>query len=145
MQDQRLVTRLQNYWELIRRGKPMPEIQQLNPATIDDMWQQCIKFGTFHTQGGYSYNYLFMGEQLIKMYGRDLTSQMVNVHVSEYPLNIMIKKLDGIMLEKTFMIDENQFVNGRGKLVKYRACFMPFGNEAKGITHIVVGYSGREF
>ncbi len=145
MQDQRLVTRLQNYWELICRGKPMPEIGQLNPAGIDDMWQQCMKIGTFQTQGGFTYNYLFMGEKLVEMYGKDLTSQVVNPHASEYPLNIVVNKLDGIMTARAFLIDENQFVNERGKLVKYRACLMPFGNEAKGVTHIVVGFSGREF
>ena len=123
----------------------MPEINQLNTATIDDMWQQCLKLGAFHTQGGFTYNYLFMGEGLVKMYGKDLTSQMVNAHASEYPINIVVNKLENIMTSRAFHIDENQFVNGRGRLVKYRACFMPFGNEAKGVTHIVVGFSGREF
>ena len=145
MQDQRLVTRLQNYWELIRRGRPMPEIQHLNTSGIDDMWQQCMNLGVHPGQGGHSYTYLFMGEKIIAMYGRDLTSQMVNPHTGEYPMNIVVKKLGSVMQSKTILIDENQFINHRSRVVKYRACFMPFGNETRGVTHIVIGFSGREF
>ncbi|MDX2073678.1 MAG: PAS domain-containing protein [Alphaproteobacteria bacterium] len=145
MQDKRLVTRLENYWNLIRRGREMPEIQQLNPDTIEDMWQQCIQMGVFAAQGGTNYHYMFMGSQIVDLYGSDPTGQMMNPRASEYPLNILINKLDGIVASKAFLIDENQFINPRAKLVKYRACFMPFGSAIRGVTHIVIGFSGREF
>jgi len=145
MQDKRLVNRLQNYWELIRRGKPMPEISQLNPHSIEDLWSQCMKLEALQTQGGVTYYYRFVGSVLAEMYGSDPTNREVDRKVKQYPMNIIVDKLDGVAAARNFLIDENQFVNGRGKLVKYRACLMPFGNETKGVTHIVVGFSGREF
>lgn len=145
MQDQRLVTRLQNYWELIRRGKPMPEIQQLNPGSIDDLWHSCMRLNTVQSQGGTSYTYHFMGENLIKLFGRDLTNTTVNRNMTQYPYNVIINKLDDVMAQKKCVIDHNQFVNDKGRVVKYRACFLPFGNDAKGITNVVVGISDREF
>ena len=145
MHDQRLVTRLQNYWELIRRGKVMPEIGQLNPAVIEDLWQQCMKIEVNRTQTGIGYTYRFMGEKLIAMFGRDLTASTIDLRSSQYPYGVIVKSLEGVMNERKFVLDENQFVNEKGKVIKYRGCIMPFGSEAKGITHLVVGLSDRTY
>lgn len=145
MHDQRLVVRLQNYWELIRRGKPMPDINQLNPGTIDDLWQQCMKLEVSATQGGHRFQYRFMGEKLITMLGKDLTGTSVDGHATHYPYSIIIKPLEAIIASQQFVTEENQLVNERGRVVKYRACFMPFGNESRGVTHIVIGFSHKEF
>lgn len=91
------------------------------------------------------YNYIFMGEKIADLYGRNLTGEVVHRNTNGYPLNLVVKKLDAVRESKKFEVDTNQFVNERSKIVKYRACFMPFGSEAKGVTNIVVGFSGREF
>lgn len=141
MQDKRLVTRLQNYWDLIRRGKAMPEIAQFNPSTIDDLWQNCMKVELNMSQGGGTYSYKYMGGKLVTLFGRDLTGTSVERTVVRYPYIVLIKKLDESVRAKKFMLDENQFVNDKGKVIKYRCCFLPFGTEAKGVTHIIVGLS----
>lgn len=146
MQDQRLVNRLQNYWNQIRRGKKLPDIGQLNSAVIDDMWQQCMQISGHPAQGGtFHYVYQFMGKKLVQLYGRDITGQAMNPSATEYPMNIVAAKLDAIMRTGEFIIDESHFMNPHGRTIKYRACFMPFGNDTKGVTHIVIGFSGREF
>jgi hypothetical protein len=145
MQDLRLVTRLNNYWNLIRRGKPMPDISYLNTAAIDDMWQQCLNISVHPGQGGSHYHYVFMGEKLIRLYGKDLTNQPLRTNASEYPMNVVVGRLEEVAKSAEFTLEQNQFVNNKGVIVKYRACFMPFGNDAKGVTNIVVGFSGREF
>jgi hypothetical protein len=146
MHDQRLVNRLQNYWELIRRGKVMPEINQFNTGPIDDLWSQCMKFEVTPAQGGgHIYTYRFLGEKLIPVFGRDLTGTMVNKSSQHYPFQVIIQQLEKILNQKTLIVDENQFINPKGKVVKYRACFMPFGNENRGVTHIIVGLSDKHF
>ena len=145
MQDQRLVTRLQNYWDLIRRGKPMPEIHQLNPSVIEDLWQSCMKIEATHAQGGTSYSYRFVGEKLVAMFGRDLTNNTVDLRMSQYPYGVLVKALEDVMQTRKFALSENQFVNEKGNVVKYRGCVMPFGNEARGVTHLVVGLSDKTY
>lgn len=145
MHDQRLVNRLQNYWDLIRRGKPLPEIVQLNPSSIDDMWQQCMQLEVSTKAGPPSYRYTHMGEKLIPMFGRDMTGQVLDTRMNQYPYNIISAKMDGVLKSKEYVIGEGHFMNERGRVVKYRACWMPFGNEAKGVTHVVVGLSDREY
>lgn len=41
--------------------------------------------------------------------------------------------------------DAGFFLNKSGEMVKYRACFLPFGSESRGLTNIVVGLSFRAF
>lgn len=141
MQDKRLVTRLQNYWELIRRGKPMPEIAQFNQSTIDDLWQSCLKIEVNRVQGGYNYTYKYMGSRLIQLFGKDLTGSSVDHNMARYPYKVLVTKLDEAMVAGRILVDENQFTNEKGKTIKYRSCFLPFGNEAKGITHFIIGLS----
>ncbi len=145
MQDQRLVNRLQNYWDLIRRSQNIPDIGQLNVSAIDDLWQQCMKVEIIPAQGGVNFAYRFVGESLIKMLGQDITNRVVDRRAKQYPYSVIVKKLDETIEVKKIIVDENQIVNEQGRIVKYRACFMPFGNETKGITHIVIGFSDRTF
>lgn len=145
MHDQRLVSRLQNYWDLIRRDKPLPEIAQLNPSSIDDMWQQCMKLEVNQNAGKPNYRYQFMGEKLMPMFGHDLTGQILDTRMKQYPYNIISTKLDDILVSREYIIGEGHFMNERGRVVKYRACWMPFGTEEKGVTHVVVGFSDREY
>jgi len=145
MHDQRLVTRLQNYWELIRRGKPMPEIAHFNPAAIEDLWPQCMKLETFPAQGQPQFTYRYMGAKLITLFGKDLTGQTIDRNESRYPFSMIVLKLEEAYFLGKGCEDESQFVNEKSKLIKYRACFLPFGNETKGITHFIVGLSDRSF
>lgn len=145
MHDQRLTTRLQNYWNLIRRGKDMPEIAQLNPQNIDDLWQRCVKLEVIREQGNTHFKYQFMGERLIQLFGRDLTHSTLDTRVRHYPHSIMGDRLSAVLRTKEFAADEGKFVNANGKMVKYRACLLPFGTDERGVTHIIVGFSDREF
>lgn len=141
MQDKRLVNRLHNYWDLIRRGKPMPEIAQFNPATIDDLWENCLKMDLSKVQGGVVYSYSYMGSRLVKMFGRDLTGTVIDRSIAQYPYGVLLKKLELAASSGEFMLDENRFVSDSGNVVRYRCCFLPFGNETKGVTHVIVGMS----
>lgn len=145
MNDQRLVNRLENYWNLIRRGKPMPEIAMFNSAPIEDLWHKCMKIEIQPTQDGTSFTYRYLGSSITTMFGRDITNTTVNMKMTKYPLGVIVRAMDNCMIMKTFVIDENQFVNEKGKIVKYRSCVMPFGNETKGITHLIMGISDRQF
>lgn len=145
MQDQRLVNRLQNYWELIRRGKPMPEINQFNAATIEDLWKNCLKLEASPGQGAIRYVCRYMGPKLVPMFGKDLTGMVMDSLITRYPYGVVVKMLDASFKEGKLMVDQNQFVNEKGKVIKYRACFLPFGNESRGVTDFIVGISDRTF
>ena len=145
MQDQRLVNRLQNYWDLIRRGKSMPNFSQFNPSTIDDLWAHCMVLSVAPTQNGRRYMYSYVGDALVQMFGSNLLGSAVDSKAVNYPFSVIIKMLDATYEQGKVATDQNQIINDKGKIIKYRACFLPFGTEGRGITHFVVGISDKQF
>jgi hypothetical protein len=143
MHEQRLTVRLRKYWDMLRKAQDWPEIQKLNPAVIEDIWQQCFMV-SIDAGAATTYKYEHVGNVITDIYGRDLTGLRVGDKNNELPGAVMISKLPGVIKERAPIDDDGFFINSSSRQVKYRACFLPFGND-KGITHIVAGISFRVF
>jgi hypothetical protein len=141
MREQRLTARLQRYWERIRRSNNIPEIQRFNAEAIEDIWPHCFKISI----AGKFYQYDYMGEPLIKLYGRDLTGQMADVRMKQFPASVVYAALRDVLDKREPVYGDGHLVNSDGRLIKYRSCFLPFGNAKRGVTHVVVGMSYRVF
>jgi hypothetical protein len=140
----RVTERLIQYWQLMGAGNNLPEIQQLNTSTIEDVWPQCFLVSV-DNRGDTTYKYEYMGDAIVKAYGQDLTGFTVDHKMRQFPGSVVLKKLDNVLAERKTFSDEGHLLNKTGQMIKYRACFLPFGNEQKGLTHIVVGLSFRVF
>jgi len=145
-QEYRLTARLTQHWDMIRKDKELPDIHHLRPDVIDDLWQQCVMIGiNVGTQENTSYKYEYMAPGLAEAYGRDMTGTQVDVRMKQFPGSVLTSKLKDVIANKKPAEDQGAFVNEQGKTVKYRASFLPFGNDSKGLTHVVVGLSYRLF
>jgi hypothetical protein len=144
MEELRLTRRLHRYWEHIRKDKDMPDIHQLNHATIEDVWPYCFRVKV-DTRKGISYKYEYMGEPIAKLYGDDLTGRAIEHKARDFPGAVVHDKIPEAVEKAIPVNDDGHFVNRAGKLIKYRACILPFGNEKEGVTHVVVGLSCRVF
>lgn len=144
MIEQRLNRRLMKYWNLVRKARPLPEIQQFNPAAIEDVWPFCFRVSV-DRRHRLSFKYEYMGEPIAKIYGQDLTDMTVDCRMKHFPGAVIHQKLADVVEKGAPLIDEGHFMAQQGYLIKYRACILPFGNTKKGMTHIVVGLSCRYF
>jgi len=145
MQEQRLSHRVLKYWETVRKNHEMPEMQRLNTAAIEDVWPYCFLLSV-DTHGKVPiYHYEYMGDPIAKIYGRDLTGMIVDQTTKQFPGKVIHHKFNDLLSSHKPVHDEGHFVSETGKLIKYRACILPFGNDKKGVTHIVVGLSCRFF
>lgn len=144
MEEHRLTRRLTSYWNLIKKDRGFPDIIQLNTAAIEDVWPYCFQVGVDPSTGT-AFKYEYMGEPIAKLYGDDLTGRTIEKNARDFPGAVIHNKLPEVAQSQKPMNDEGHFVSVTGKLIKYRACILPFGTEAEGITHIVVGLSCRVF
>lgn len=144
MREQRVTLRLLQYWELIRKGRDIPEIHVLNPTAIEDIWPYCFRVKVEGAAPNLSYKYEYLGEPIAKLYGRDLTSQTVDQNMTQFPGGVIHKQLGGVITNPSPQHHDGHFVSDGNKLIKYRACLLPFGNKEK-VTHIVTGLSCRFF
>ena len=146
MLEQRLVVRLQTHWDLLRKDKEMPIVEQFSREAIPDMWPKCMLLGLEGLNLKFiHYTYEAIGSEVITMMGQDLTGQRVDGRTSEIQGIKITKHIEAVAQTHLPQIDENQFTNATGRLIKYRCCFLPFGSGKRGITHILVGISHRVF
>lgn len=145
MQEQRLTDRLTNYWNLVRKDDTVPDFARFNISAIEDIWQQCILFTVQPGQSGNTtVNFYNVGQKVRSIYGTEMTGRSVSSSQKHFQGASIVRKVDAIIANPTPLYDEGQFVNDRGKVVKYRSCLLPFGTQGR-ISHIVAGLSWREF
>jgi hypothetical protein len=145
MHDQRLTTRLIDYWTRLRKDLPIPQWQSFNGAAFDDLWQQCcgwrVDQGNSNT---FTYTYEHVGQSVREAIGSDLTGKIFNSRFNNFPGATISKSIDNVVKNPTPLIEESQFINEKNKIVKYRSCLLPFGKDGK-VTHIVLGLSWKAF
>lgn len=91
------------------------------------------------------YTYEYMGEPIIALYGRDMTGLHVDEKMKQFPGAVVFRKMGEVVQDGCPKEDTGYLMNDAGRMIKYRACFLPFGDKKKGITHIIVGMSYRIF
>lgn len=148
MHEKRLTTRLIDYWERIRGGaSAYPLFQQFNPGAVDDIWQNCLALQAQPNQGGtQQYVYVHCGETVQEAIGQDVRGQVLSTNMKFFPGAKIIKRIDEVVSLTTPspLLDDGQFVNKNGKVIKYRACLLAFGGE-NAVTHVIIGVSWRAF
>ena len=147
MNPKRLVDRLSDYWDRLRGEEIFPQFEQFNHTAVADLWDRCIVLeveNETHKKGGQLYTYQYMGKEIIKVYGTDLTGHYVNVNMHNFPGWQVLKSVDKIFDNPAVQQSHGSFVNDKDQVVKYRACVMPFGRNEK-ITHALVGISWKTF
>ncbi len=142
--EQRLTQRLLNYWKLIQKDKKMPQIEHFNNGVVEDLWHQCMVFSV-DTRKGALFKFEFIGDHIIKSYGKDICGQIVEAGTVSFPGIAIYKRLNAIIDAPEPVEDGGFYLNEAGEMVKYRACFRPFGTESRGLTNVIVGLSFRAF
>lgn len=147
MHEKRLTTRLIAYWEQIKGEQAFPAYQQLNPAALDDIWDNCLALQAQPPAGNTRpYVYVHCGQGVAQAIGHDLHGQTMTTNMKFFPGAKIIKRVDEVTSQSlpTPLLDDGQFVNDAGKVVKYRACLLAFGSNGV-VSHVVIGVSWRAF
>jgi hypothetical protein len=89
---------------------------------------------------------LHCGTSISEAIGKNLTGQTMNTGMKFFPGAKILKRINEVMTQDspTPLLDDGQFVNDKGKVVKYRACLLAFGTNDV-VTHVVIGVSWRSF
>lgn len=145
MYEKRLTQRLTNYWNSLKKDKAMPPFQKFNPGAIDDVWDHCILLSiTESASGKNSYSYYSMGDKVKKLYDHDVTGERIfSTQKGSRGANI-VKRIGEVLQKPDPIFDSGQFLDPNHKVVKFRSCLLPFGQNGH-VTHVVVGLSWREF
>lgn len=127
--ERRITLRLLAYWEKLRKGRDMPTEEDVDPEDIRDLWDNCflIHISDLHKDG---YNYIYLGTEIKNAYQGGLTDADMNGMVSPNAAKLENCYTEIINTCKP-VVDEGEFINGHGDLVKYRQCLLPLGKNGQ--------------
>lgn len=125
MRERRITVRLLSYWEKLRRGLPMPTEQDIDPDHIQDLWDHCFLVHVEDLQkDGYQYTYL--GKAIHDAYQGGLSEADTGGLVSPNAERLADCYME-VMHTRKPLVDEGEFKNIHGDVVKYRQCLLPLG------------------
>jgi len=148
--EKRLVDSLTLYWERLRDNVEgtLPPVQQVNSAALGDLWDHCCQL-SIHSESNRSlFKYDYIGSEVKKAYGADLTGQFANLGVRVVPGDAILGDIRNCIDNKEPVSKSGNFINDKSRMIKYRSCIIPFGNSAlpeKGVSYVIMGLSWRAF
>ncbi len=147
MHEKRLTARLESYWNLVRKDAPLPQYAQFNQGAIDDLWQKCMLLAMQPSASKPVFRISSVGHELTGLLGHDLVGREVSrAALRDFGGGKIATKVDDVVVACSPVFDDGKFVNkNTNKIVKYRACLLPFGADSEHISHILMGLSWREF
>ncbi len=145
-QPQRINEKLLAYWASLKQGRLYPDEQDFDTNQLGDVWISCFLVQVEAADSEPTFNYAYVGKELIDAYGDDLTGHEI-CETLAYPANeTMIVRLKEVLKEEHPVIDENSFTNASGEEVRYRSCMLPLGHKGeKGVRYIVGGVKWRAY
>lgn len=123
--ERRITLRLLAYWEKLRAGRDMPSEEDIDPDDIGDLWDHCflIHIKDLQKEG---YHYTYLGSEIKKAYQGGLSDADTNGLVSPNAVKLADCYME-IMHSGKPLVDEGEFRNSHGDMVKYRQCLLPLG------------------
>jgi hypothetical protein len=131
----RINEQLEQYWNSLCAGRPMPLESEINIDDLANIWDHCFLVNIAGERLAYSY----LGSELMQAYGDDFTGkEITDTLVYPHPVSLMQTFRTAIRTARPQQ-DESTFTNARGMLIKYRSCVLPLGMAGETDVRFLLG------
>lgn len=128
---------LLQYWNQLRGERSFPLETEIDPDQISTVWDHCFLLQVRDIKHVLDYNFTYLGPDLVRAYENGVldrfNGRMISpdAHRSADLFNRVIETADPLL-------DEGEYINPLGKMVKFRQAFLPIGHE-DGKIHAILG------
>ena len=133
--DKRLANRFLKYWEGLRGDQNYPLISELNLDHVSEFVP--YTFNLDLSSDAEDPKFRFMGRQLFRDCGGDITNQGVSRLLPQSCLARAVARRDEVVTEGKPCMIADEFINAEGNKVLYRAVMLPFSSDGKTIDFII--------
>lgn len=127
--NKRINEKLLNYWQKLCADKPFPLEGDINPEEIEAIWDSCYVVRIEPGESEPSFRYVYLGQSLVEAYGGTESSREICEKLA-YPVNNhLIVRFKQVIESRSPLIEESEFANSQGLLIKFRTCMLPLGNQ----------------
>jgi hypothetical protein len=138
----RITSIIIEHWEKVRGDKHIPSEQDLDPNVLEELLNNCFLLKATELAGAGKHNYVYIGKNILDAYGSNITAPK-DYHDID-PLSHK-DKFEEVLRTRKPVMDEGEFVNQNGHIVKYRQCLVPLGKDGRTIESIFGGMRFKVF
>jgi hypothetical protein len=142
LKEKRISNIIINHWEKVKGDKLIAAEKDLDPVLLDPLLDNCFMLSASELAEAGKYKYIYIGKNILDAYGSRVTSPKDYHDVD--PLSNK-KKFKELMEKKVPIMEEGQFINKDGDVVKYRQCLVPLGSDGVTIETILGGMRFKVF
>lgn len=128
---------LLQYWNALRDERPFPQEDEIDPERLDGVWGHCFVLQIRDVKQVKDYNFTYLGNDLLQAYG-DGTLDKFNGKMIAPDANRSAHLFDQVIASQDPLLDEGEYINPVGKVVRFRQSFLPLGNP-KGEIYSILG------
>ena len=134
--ERRITLRLIAYWEKMRNGRDMPEQEEIIPADLHDLWENCFLVRVKDAKKS-DYHYTYLGDAIKRAYfGGTLQNDDIDKLVS-LAAPKMGEDFGQVLASGKPLVNEGEFCNLDNETVRYRQCILPLGKNGR--VHAMLG------
>lgn len=138
----RINEKLEHYWQDLRGGRAMPLESEVDIAALGGIWDYCFLVSVHDGRFAYSY----FGSELIRAYGDDVTGKEITETLLYPHPQSLTETFDKVVRTAQPQVDDSEFTNSEGALIKYRSCVVPLGAFAMdGIAFLLGGMKWKAY
>lgn len=147
-QEKRITEILRGYWNSLRGERPFPLESEVNQESAEllPIWDSCFLVRIDYSNAERPYNYVYLGEALVKAYGGDDASAREVCEALVYPSTMsLIHKFKEVADTAAPVQEESEFRNRAGELIKFRSELLPLGGHEGEVGYILGGMKWKAF
>jgi len=140
--EKRITNVIFKHWDEARGTRAMPSEKDLDPDVLEPILDNCFLIKTTELKISGKHTYVYIGKNILDAYGSHETNPKDYHDVD--PLSHK-NKFEKVLESLKPVIEEGEFVNNDGYLVKYRQCLIPLGSDNNTVDSIFGGMRFRIF
>lgn len=138
LMEKRVNQRLLHYWEDIRGKRRFPAEQDIDPEALEDIWDDMFLIQVRKNgEKIHGFQYSYMGHNLIKAYGANMTGQDIYDALISTQRDTLIHDLNKVMENQRPLLQEGSFENIHHLMIKYRRILCPLGEKDSQVDFII--------
>ena len=147
MAKQRINEILQEYWDSLKKGGEYPDESEVDPDALAEIWDHCFLVKVEHENIERPYEYVYLGESLIRAYGGDDVTEKDVAETLVYPSDkSLLHKFKEVVDSRQPVEEDSEFTNASDMVIKFRSNMLPLSHGGEeGVAFILGGMKWKAF
>lgn len=142
--ERRITHRLVDYWQQIKGDRVVPSERDVDSHELADMWDNCFFVHVRQAEGfGQHYSLGYVGKELSQLYREGAENEQA--YLLPLPLDKISQLYNEMMLTKLPIVENVEDFVMNGRILKYRLCLLPMGEQNGELQGILGGLRYKIF